>query len=190
MPRGLELDPCRVSNYGVSTFVVNQSAGARRAIRVSFEIDGPSRMKFRAQLHIASAVHHRVHVQWPAMCGTSFGAFAGQDVHHAAGQITACQDFGECHGRQRNFSDGITIACCRSKLPAQGASPSAISEGSSGRARRPRRLAPGGGNRSVKWPPIHAAENLLILVRPAGEINEPVNGECHFTFRPGCAGTR
>ena len=62
-----------------------------------------------------------------------FGALAGENVHHAAGQIARRQNFGERRGGQRKFfGRESTIAVLPLKITGATSDTSASNDGSSG----------------------------------------------------------
>src|ERR1035437_2987599 len=100
--------------------------------RVTFEIDGRAGLQLHADVRNTRAVHNRVHVHVAGDVRDELAAVAGQNVHHAAGQIARGQNLRERRGRQWKFFREITIAALPLKITGAVRETSASSDGSSG----------------------------------------------------------
>ena len=90
--------------------------------------------EFGGKVIIAGAVDDRIHVHVTGDVRRQFGAFAGEDVHYAAGQIAGGENFGKGSGGQwKFFGRNDDDASCRCTIVGAGlGNTSASSEGSSG----------------------------------------------------------
>ena len=100
MPRGFEFNriqnPIRIFGLGGEPV-----GGGEGMIGVALQVERGAGLEFCAEFGVAGAVNDGVHVHVSGDVRGEFGAFAGQDVDDAAGQIAGGENFGEGGGGQR-----------------------------------------------------------------------------------------
>src|SRR5690348_2168980 len=102
MPRGLEFhriqNPIRI--FGLGGEPVD---GGEGMIGVAFQVERGTALEFGGKFGVTGAVNNGIHIHVAGDVRSQFGTFAGQNVHHAAGQIAGGQNFSEGGGGQREF---------------------------------------------------------------------------------------
>ena len=92
VPRGFEFggveDPVRV--FG---FFGEPGFGGDRVVEIAFEIQGSSGLQFGSSFRRPGGIHDGVHIHVTGKMGKKVGAFAGQEIDDAGGEIAGGQNF-------------------------------------------------------------------------------------------------
>src|SRR6185437_11060675 len=160
---------------------------------VALQVDGGAALELGAKVSVAGAIHDGIDIHVAGNVRNEFGAFTGEDVHHASGQVAGGEDFGESGGQWKFFGGnnhrGIATQNSWRDERDQREQGRFIGREHGDDAGRFR-----GGEIEVRTGyRVYAAEDLRELVRPAGEMDQAVDGCGDFGFRfggGGAGGTR